>query len=107
MSVVSLRVAGLLVMGLGAAGAFAADAGKAEYDSACAMCHNTGMAGAPKLGDKAAWKDRLSQGEAVLVEHSIKGFKGKTGMMPAKGGNPENKDADITAAVKYMMEKSK
>ena len=95
---------GLFAMSLALPAAYAANSGKAAYDNACAMCHNSGMAGAPKLTDKAGWKDRLAQGEAVLLDHSIKGFKGKTGMMPAKGGNPENSDADVKAALEYMMQ---
>ncbi|MEK6748100.1 MAG: c-type cytochrome [Pseudomonadota bacterium] len=97
----------LLALGLGVSSAYAANEGKAAYDNACGMCHNSGLAGAPKLTDKAGWKDRLAQGEAVLLEHSIKGFKGKTGMMPAKGGNSETKDSDVKLALQYMLDSAK
>ncbi|MGH8585306.1 MAG: c-type cytochrome, partial [Gammaproteobacteria bacterium] len=55
----------------------APDKGKTVYDTACVVCHQTGVGGAPKIGDKAAWADRIAQGEATLAEHAIKGFQGK------------------------------
>ena len=66
------------------------------------MCHGAGIAGAPKLGDKAAWAPRIEQGSAVLLEHAIKGFSGKAGMMPAKGGSSAS-DEEVKAAVEYMV----
>lgn len=83
------------------------DKGKAVYDANCAACHATGVAGAPKFGDKAAWKDRIAKGNAALQASAIKGFQGKTGFMPAKGGNASLSDADVKAAVDYMVAKSK
>ena len=77
--------------------------GKGTYTSACFACHGTGAAGAPKLGDKAAWKNRIAQGMATLNDHAIKGFKG----MPAKGGNASLSDAAVKAAVDYMVKGSK
>ncbi|MEH6433545.1 c-type cytochrome [Massilia sp. DD77] len=79
-----------------------ADTGKNTYNAACVACHGTGIAGAPKLGDKAAWAARIKQGDAVLYEHAIKGFQGKAGMMPPKGGSTAP-DADVKAAVDYMV----
>ncbi|MCC2973027.1 cytochrome c5 family protein [Massilia sp. IC2-476] len=83
-----------------------ADTGKALYNSACIACHGAGIAGAPKVGDKAAWAARIGQGNAVLYEHAIKGFQGKAGMMPPKGGSTAP-DADVKAAVDYMVLASK
>ncbi|MDB5841373.1 MAG: cytochrome c5 family protein [Herminiimonas sp.] len=83
-----------------------ADAGKKVFDSACVACHGTGVAGAPKVGDKAAWADRIKQGQAVLNEHAIKGFQGKAGVMPPKGGSSASDD-EIKAAVDYMVAASK
>lgn len=79
-----------------------ADAGKKAYDSACIACHGAGIAGAPKFGDKAAWTARLGQGANVMYEHAIKGFQGKAGFMPPKGGSTLP-DAEIKAAVDYMV----
>ena len=79
-----------------------ADTGKALYGQACIACHGSGIAGAPKLGDKAAWAPRLSQGTAILYQHAIAGFQGKAGVMPPKGGSSAP-DADVKAAVDYML----
>lgn len=83
-----------------------ADAGKNTYNAACVACHGAGIAGAPKFGDKAAWAARIKQGDAVLHEHAIKGFQGKAGMMPPKGGSTAS-DADVKAAVDYMVAAAK
>jgi cytochrome c5 len=79
------------------------DKGKTVYDTACVVCHQTGVGGAPKIGDKAAWADRIKQGEGTLADHAIKGFQGKTGMMPPKGGRTDLSDEDVKAAVSYMV----
>ena len=81
--------------------------GKKVYDTACTACHTAGIAGAPKSGDKAAWAPRIAQGANVLYDHAIKGFQGKAGLMPAKGGNTSLSDADVKAAVDYMVAGSK
>lgn len=85
----------------------AAMSGDAVYQQACFACHGTGAAGAPKLGDKAAWAARIAQGMAVLNEHAIKGFTGEFGMMPPKGGRMDLSDAEVMAAVDYMVSQSK
>lgn len=80
-----------------------ADAGKKIYDSACMACHSTGAAGAPKTGDKAEWAKRLQKGADTLNANAIKGI----GAMPPKGGAASASDADIKAAVDYMLAQSK
>ncbi len=77
--------------------------GKALYDSACTACHSAGAAGAPKFGDKVAWAPLAKEGVKHLVETVIKG----QGAMPAKGGRPDATEADITAAVEYMLAAAK
>ena len=89
------------------ANAAGADKGKAVYDQACAACHAAGVAGAPKTGDKGAWKDRVAKGNNTLYDHAIKGFQGKSGVMPPKGGNMSLADADVKAAVDFMVSKAK
>jgi cytochrome c5 len=89
-----------------AAPKLAADAGKTVFNAACAACHATGIAGAPKFGDKAAWAPRVKQGSALLYEHALKGFQGKAGMMPAKGGSSASDD-EVKAAVDYMASAAK
>ena len=66
-------------------------------------CHATGVAGAPKLGDKAAWAPRLKTGKEALYASVIKG----KGAMPPKGGNAALSDADVKAAVDYLVAGSK
>lgn len=83
-----------------------ADTGKTLYGSACVACHGAGIAGAPKFGDKAVWAPRIAQGAPVLYEHAIKGFQGKTGVMPPKGG-ASAPDGDVKAAVDYMVAAAK
>ena len=76
---------------------------KETYQSACFACHGTGAAGAPKLGDKGAWKSRVAQGKSTLYEHAINGFKG----MPAKGGRGDLSDDAVKAVVDYMVSQAK
>ena len=85
-----------------AAAAPAADAGKKLFDTTCTACHTPGIAGAPKFGDKAAWAPRIKQGVATLYDHALKGFQGKAGVMPPKGGSSAS-DADVKAAVYYIV----
>ncbi|MBI3897517.1 MAG: cytochrome c5 family protein [Gammaproteobacteria bacterium] len=89
------------------ANAAGADKGKSVFDGTCNACHGAGVAGAPKAGDKAAWAPRIAQGTAKLYEHALKGFQGKSGFMPSKGGNAGLADADVKAAVDYMVSKAK
>jgi cytochrome c5 len=76
--------------------------GEAIYTSTCQACHGTGAAGAPKVGDSAAWGARLAQGEATVIKHALEGLKA----MPAKGGNPDLDDVEVARAVVYMANKS-
>jgi cytochrome c5 len=78
--------------------AAAAGAGETLYKQACVACHATGVANAPKFGDKAAWGPRLAAGVPQLVQSVIKG----KGAMPPKGGSAAS-DADLHAAVEYMV----
>ena len=84
----------------------AAMTGRETYDNACQACHSSGIAGSPKFGDKAAWKDRIGQGMPVLVEHAIKGYTGDSGIMPPKGGRTDLSDQQVEEAVVYMVESS-
>jgi cytochrome c5 len=95
----SIVVAGSLLV---ATQAYAAS-GKDVYEASCVACHASGAAGAPKLEDKAAWAPRLKTGAATLHTSALKG----KGAMPAKGGNAALSDADVTAAVDFMMSKAK
>ncbi len=80
--------------------------GEEVFNSLCTACHAAGVAGAPKMGDAGAWGPRIAQGEATLFKHALEGFTGKTGTMPAKGGNPALSDLEIQRAVVFMANKS-
>jgi cytochrome c5 len=77
--------------------------GKTVYEKTCSACHAAGVAGAPKPGDKAAWAPRLQQGVPALVQSVIKG----KGAMPPKGGNAALSDAEVRAAVDFVVSQSK
>ena len=81
--------------------------GTAAYDVACSACHAAGIAGAPKVGDKAAWGPRIAQGKSTLYDHAIQGFTGKTGVMPPKGGRTDWPDDLIKQAVDHIIELNK
>lgn len=88
-----------------AAAVAAADSGKGKsvFDANCGACHNTGAAGAPKLGDKAAWGPRVATGKPSLYNSALKGKNA----MPPKGGNASLADGDVKAAVDYMVSQAK
>ncbi|HBS26346.1 MAG TPA: hypothetical protein DD827_04340 [Gammaproteobacteria bacterium] len=74
------------------------DKGKSIYKTACFACHDSGVAGAPKLGDKAAWVSRIAAGMDSMVQVALTGKGG----MPPKGGRLDLSTEDIQAAVAFM-----
>ncbi|MDH3338206.1 MAG: c-type cytochrome [Gammaproteobacteria bacterium] len=74
-------------------------AGKQAYEEYCAGCHEEGLDGAPRTGDRDAWDKRSWLWEAVLFEHARTGY----GDMPAKGGDAELDEATVTKAAEYML----
>lgn len=76
--------------------------GKMVFEQTCAACHATGLAGAPKIGDKEAWGSHIEGGLDNMVESAING----KGAMPAKGGNAILSDGEVKAAVSYIVEQS-
>jgi cytochrome c5 len=77
--------------------------GEKIYQTTCIACHGTGAAGAPKFGNKAAWAPRIATGMDTLLSVALHG----KGAMPPRGGNPSYSDADIRAAIEYMVSHSK
>ena len=73
--------------------------GAAVYNSVCMACHASGVAGAPKAGDKAAWAPRIATGSAALVTSVTNG----KGAMPPKGGGADLTDDEIKAAVEHLV----
>jgi len=81
----------------------AAADGKAVYDQTCVACHAQSVAGSPKLGDKAAWAPRIKTGTDSLLRSVLKG----KGAMPPKGGNASLSEAQVRAAVEFMVSQGK
>lgn len=77
--------------------------GETVYNQACVACHGAGIAGAPKLGDTAAWAARIAQGADTLHAHALQGFQGKAGYMPPKGGRTDLSDQSVINAVDYIV----
>lgn len=76
------------------------------YQQACVACHTAGIAGSPRIGDAQAWRARIAQGMTVLVKNAINGYQGQTGVMPPRGGNANLTDAEVAAAVRYIVNQS-
>jgi len=72
--------------------------GEEVYKGACMACHGAGVAGAPKLGDKAGWAARIAGGQKKLVSSGMKGVRG----MPPRGGAADLSDTEFERAVVYM-----
>jgi len=81
--------------------------GQQVYQTTCVACHDAGIAGAPKLGDKGQWAKHVAKGLDTLYASALNGVQGSTGAMPAKGGNPALSNAEVRAAVDYMVARSK
>lgn len=77
-------------------------AGEQLYKSVCFACHSTGVANAPKFGDKASWAKYEAAGLDAMVQNAIHGI----GVMPPRGGSQAS-DAEIKAAVQYMVNAAK
>lgn len=97
--VAKVKLAGAAAAGGGAAGG---RSGEELYQVACSACHGTGAAGAPKLGDKAAWGPRIAKGVDGLLKSATNGLNA----MPPKGGAADATDKELTAAIVYMANKS-
>jgi cytochrome c5 len=80
--------------------------GEQVFQSVCKTCHEPGIAGAPKVGDKAAWAPSIKKGYETLVQHAINGFQEPGKVMPPKGGNPDLADVEVQRAVVYMANQS-
>ncbi len=107
-------VVGLVLM-LAAGSALAAEQASQEtlkqgwtvFNRTCSVCHWPGVGGAPRIGDKAAWKDRIAGGKDLLYRHAIRGWTGSSGKrMPARGGNWNLSDEQVKAAVDYIVHNS-
>ncbi len=76
--------------------------GEAVYNASCLACHSTGVAGAPKVGDKAAWVTRAPKGADGMLSAVINGLNA----MPPKGTCATCSDDELKAAIEYMLKES-
>ena len=81
--------------------------GQQVYLATCVACHGAGIAGAPKFADKGQWAKRIAKGADTLYASAVNGVQGSAGTMPARGGNPALSNAEVRAAVDYMVAQSK
>ncbi len=81
--------------------------GQQIYQTACVACHDAGIAGAPKVGDKGQWAKRIAKGLDTLYASAVNGSQGSGGVMPPKGGNLALSNAEVKAAVDYIVARSK
>jgi len=104
--------AALAIVGQSAGAAVATAApepqsGQDVFNAACTACHAQGIAGAPRMGDKAVWAPRIAQGKDTLYKHAIEGYQGAAGVMPPKGGRVDLSDDLIRLGVDYMIDGSR
>lgn len=76
-----------------------ARSGEEVFQQACFACHGTGLNGAPVVGDQYAWEDRLQTGRSALLTNTLNGLNN----MPPRGGCADCSDAEIEAAVRYIV----
>lgn len=91
----------ILANASGAAGDAGVKTAKQLYEGACLACHASGVAGAPKVGDVAAWELRLESGLDMITASAIQG----KGAMPANGGSAYSEE-EIRAVIEYMIAES-
>ncbi|WP_211314726.1 c-type cytochrome [Thioalbus denitrificans] len=84
------------------AAASGAAAGEAIYNKACIACHAAGVAGAPKLGDAAAWEPRIAKGIDALLQSAINGLNA----MPPRGTCMDCSDDDLRNGIEFMISKA-
>jgi len=76
--------------------------GESIYKEVCAVCHNAGVANAPKIGDQNAWKKLIGEGQVIITAHGYVGVRA----MPPKGGQDSLSVEQFAEALNYMVNKS-
>ena len=80
-----------------------AAAGEKAYKSTCSICHKSGLGGAPRMDNKKEWDSRIAQGNEILYDRAINGYRGSKGFMPPRGANIKLSESEVKAAVDYMV----
>lgn len=99
--IVQIAVIGTTLLAVNSA-VQAFDAGVSVYNSKCIICHGSGVAGAPKMGDKEAWAPRIATGMNAMLANAMKGKNA----MPPKGTCTECSESDIADAIEFMVSRS-
>ena len=90
----------VLTVGFSGASAFAM--GEKTYRQVCMVCHTSGVANSPKIGDKERWAPLIAEGQVIITAHGYVGVRA----MPPKGGKPDLSIEDFSAAINYMVNQS-
>jgi len=103
----NIRIASLALAVCASSAAFQeaaaqARSGKEVVESTCVSCHGSGAQGAPKIGDRKAWRQRSAQGLSSLTISALKGIRN----MPPHGGNPGLSDLELARGITYMVNAS-
>ncbi|HEU0219506.1 MAG TPA: c-type cytochrome [Gallionella sp.] len=77
--------------------------GEKVYKSTCSICHKSGLGGAPRMNNKQDWGSLIAQGNEVLYDRAINGYRGSKGFMPPRGANIKLSEREVKAAVDYMV----
>ncbi|GKT12735.1 MAG: cytochrome c [Thiomicrorhabdus sp.] len=81
-------------------------AGSEVYEQYCSACHEQGVFGAPIVGNREDWTQRISKGISILTHNANMGYVGEKGVMPAKGGHLNLSDNKVKEVVEYMIDQS-
>ena len=92
----------MAVLTVGFSGASALAMGEKTYQQVCMVCHTSGVANAPKIGDKNRWAPLIAEGQIIITAHGYVGVRA----MPPKGGKPDLSIEDFSAAINYMVNQS-
>ena len=79
--------------------------GRRVFQRKCIKCHGSGREGAPIVGQPGAWARSLKQPVDILITHALNGHNGLHGQMPPKGGFAALSDVEVSAAVRYIVER--
>ena len=79
------------------------EAGEKTYKGTCSICHKSGLNGAPRLDSRQDWEARIAQGNDILYDHAINGYRGSKGFMPPRGSNIKLSEGEVKEAVDYMV----
>jgi cytochrome c5 len=99
-----MAIAGTLLFSASVIGACESQEGRRVYEAACASCHEVGAHGAPRAGSNGEWAARIARGKESLYRSAIDGRTNGDRIMPPRGGERRLTDAEVRAAVDYLVD---